>query len=177
VAGSNGIDTVRSAISFSLADTTHVLGVVENLTLFGTANINATGNAQSNVLIGNDGNNVLNGGAGNDLLTGGSGADTFVFDRPLHATLNVDTITDFDAAADTIRLSKAVFAALGPAPILTETAFHIGEAAHDANDRIIYNPITGALSYDADGNGTGAAVQFATLGTGLALTHADFVVV
>ena len=42
---------------------------------------------------------------------------------------------------------------------------------------VSYNSGTGALAYDADGNGGGAAVQFATLATGLALTNADFVVI
>jgi hypothetical protein len=32
------------------------------------------------------------------------------------------------------------------------------------------------LSYDADGSGAGAAVQIAILGTGLAMTNADFMV-
>ena len=56
-------------------------------------------------------------------------------------------------------------------------AYFIGAAAADASDRIVYNNATGALSYDADGNGAGAAVQFATLTAGLALTNNDFVVV
>ena len=45
MAGSNGIDTVQSSISFSLANTARVLGAVENLTLLGSGNINGTGNA------------------------------------------------------------------------------------------------------------------------------------
>ena len=58
----NGIDTVQSSISFSLANTARVLGSVENLTLLGTGNINGTGNALNNVITGNAGVNVLNGG-------------------------------------------------------------------------------------------------------------------
>ena len=73
--GGSGIDTVQSSVSFSLADAVHAIGDIENLTLTGTANINATGNALDNVLIGNSGANVLQGGAGADTLDGGGGVD------------------------------------------------------------------------------------------------------
>ncbi len=49
--------------------------------------------------------------------------------------------------------------------------------AQDSNDYLIYESDTGKLFYDADGNGAGASVQFAQLGTSLALTTADFVLV
>jgi hypothetical protein len=35
--------------------------------------------------------------------------------------------------------------------------------AQDANDFVLYNTSNGQVSYDADGNGPGAAVAFATL--------------
>ena len=70
-----------------------------------------------------------------------------------------------------------MFTALHTIGTLASAAFYIGPAAHDATDQIIYNKTTGALIYDANGNAAGGAVQFATLGTGLALTNADFVVV
>jgi Ca2+-binding RTX toxin-like protein len=67
-----GIDTVIS----SFTQTNSLADNVENLTLTGTAAINATGNTLPNRLVGNSGNNLLTGGAGNDTLTGGNGADT-----------------------------------------------------------------------------------------------------
>jgi len=68
----SGVDLVYSSVSYQLPDG------VENLTLTGDANINATGNAAANVLEGNAGNNVLDGGAGNDTLKGGAGDDSYV---------------------------------------------------------------------------------------------------
>jgi serralysin len=53
----------------------------------------------------------------------------------------------------------------------------IGAQANDADDRIIYTQANGALFFDADGNGAGAAVQFATLSTGLALSASDFMAI
>ena len=52
-----------------------------------------------------------------------------------------------------------------------------GAGATDANDFILYNTDTGALYYDADGNGAGVQLQIAVLASGLALTAADFVVI
>ena len=72
---SEGIDTVLSAVSYTLGAN------VENLTLTGTASINGTGNALDNILTGNAGNNHLDGGAGADTLVGGLGNDTYVVDN------------------------------------------------------------------------------------------------
>lgn len=57
-----GNDSVRSSISWTLGDN------IENIGLFGTGNINATGNALDNSIMGNGGNNVLNGGDGDDYI-------------------------------------------------------------------------------------------------------------
>jgi len=74
--GGDGIDTVQSSISLSLADPIHAIDDIENLTLTGTRAINAAGNALDNVLIGNSGNNVLAGLGGADHLDGGARTDT-----------------------------------------------------------------------------------------------------
>ncbi|EJM99236.1 calcium-binding protein [Phyllobacterium sp. YR531] len=167
-----GTDIVSSSVSFA-AGGQHI----ENILLTGSASINATGNALNNYLVGNSAANILSGGAGNDILTGGAGNDAFVFNTVANSSTNRDTITDFNVPSDTIWMDNAVFTALGGNGGLSAGAFHIGAGANDAADRIIYNSTTGALYYDADGSGSGAAVQFATLTKGLALTNADFLVI
>lgn len=159
---------------------------IENLT---GSNYNdmLTGNSGANILTGGSGDDTLNGGtgndkllggAGNDTLIGGAGLDNFVFNVTLNAITNVDIITDFVVADDTIQLENAIFTKLASTGILNAANFKIiGSAAIDANDYILYNGITGALSYDADDAGAGGAVQIALIGAGLSLTNEDFVVI
>jgi Ca2+-binding RTX toxin-like protein len=71
----DGNDTVLSSVSYVLGDN------VENLTLTGTASIDATGNGLTNILIGNDADNVFRGGGGVDHMYGGKGDDTYVIDE------------------------------------------------------------------------------------------------
>ena len=173
-----GIDKVNSSISYTLTS------FVENLSLTGTTAINGTGNGLNNTIIGNSGANTLNGGLGNDTLTGGSGKDKFVFNTKLGST-NVDKITDFNVIDDTIHLENAIFTKLTSSTFnsitkVLNTANFVSNTtgkAVDANDYLIYNKTDGKLFYDADGSGTGAAIQFATLNTNLLLTNADFTVI
>ncbi len=154
------IDTVNSFISYTLGN------YLENLILTATANINATGNTLTNILVGNIGNNLLNGKAGNDILTGGLGNDIFVFNTALNSTTNKDTITDFTSGEDIIQLENAIFTklAIGSFSVNNFVANDTGTAS-DINDYIIYNTSNGILSYDADAIGAGAALQIALLGT------------
>jgi Ca2+-binding RTX toxin-like protein len=173
-----GSDTVNSSVSFTLGTN------IENLILTGSSKINGTGNALANVLTGNSGVNTLSGGAGddtlngklgNDTLTGGAGKDSFVFDTAIGKN-NIDKITDFNVADDTIVLSRSVFKALSLGTLDT-SAFAIGTGATDASDRLVYNSSTGALYYDPDGVGGVAQQQIATLSKKLALTAADFLII
>ncbi len=137
------------------------------------------GTAKADSLVGGLGDDTIDGGKGNDTLTGGAGNDTFVFDSALNAKTNVDTITDFVSGADKIELSKSIFTKLGVVGTLNAADFKLSTETLVASDRIIYNPSTGALSYDADGNGTGAAVEFAIVGVSNhpTLVNTDFVIV
>jgi Ca2+-binding RTX toxin-like protein len=97
-----GIDTVKSSVSFILGDN------IENLTLTGTDNVDATGNTQSNIITGNAGNNIITGGEGNDILTGGGGNDTFVITKGDGS----DIVTDFSAGSglgDVVKLEGFAF--------------------------------------------------------------------
>ncbi|TIP32858.1 MAG: calcium-binding protein, partial [Mesorhizobium sp.] len=123
--------------------------------------IDLTGNEFGQTILGNNGDNKLNGGGGSDLLKGYGGHDAFVFNTAL-GPYNIDRIADFNVSQDKIYLDHAVFAGLQKGP-LSAGSFHAGHGAHDANDHIIYNSTTGALSFDSDGIGGHAQVQFASL--------------
>ena len=172
-----GTDVIKSSVNIILGTN------VENLILTGIAAINGTGNGSANMLSGNAADNALSagagkdlliGGAGNDTLTGGAGQDVFRLNAAL--TTNIDTITDFNVADDTVQLQNVVFTQLAATGVLNADYFKTGSSA-DNNDFIVYNKSTGALFYDTDGNGASVAVQIAILGVNLALSHLDFVVI
>lgn len=193
-ASGGGTDTVRSSISYTLGSN------VENLTLLtgannGTGNGGAntiTGNAAANALAGADGNDKLSGAAdsdtlsggigldalfggdGNDALSGGTGADGFYFDTALDENNNFDNIGDFVVADDTIFLDRSIFGGIGANGTLALGAFRAGTTAMDADDRILYDQSSGNIFYDADGNGAGAAIFFASVMDGTELTNLDF---
>ncbi|MDP8921064.1 MAG: calcium-binding protein [Pseudomonadota bacterium] len=128
-------------------------------------------------LFGLGGGDGLVGGAGSDGLTGGNGTDIFRFDSALGAG-NVDTVNDFGfGGPDVLQLSRSVFAAFANQGSVDSWQFTTGAAASTASHRLIYNSATGAVSYDADGVGGAAQVQFATLGKGLALSAASFALI
>ncbi|MCG7503667.1 M10 family metallopeptidase C-terminal domain-containing protein [Mesorhizobium retamae] len=135
------------------------------------------GVAGTDKLNGGTGSDLLDGGLAADILTGGAGEDSFRFSTAL-GDGNVDRIKDFNVADDTILLDNLIFTALGDDGALALGAFFKSASgvAHDADDRIIYDTDSGALSYDADGSGQTAAIQFAQLNAHLNLSAADFIV-
>jgi Ca2+-binding RTX toxin-like protein len=92
-----GTDTVMAAFTYTLS------GNLENITLTGNANINATGNAMDNILTGNGGVNILTGGDGNDayvvglkdkvMESAGQGTDTVLSSITWILTANLENLT------------------------------------------------------------------------------------
>jgi Ca2+-binding RTX toxin-like protein len=140
------------------------------------------GNAGNDKVFGNGGDDYLYGGIGKDVLTGGAGQDSFVFNTKA-AKSNIDRVTDFNVVDDSIYLENAIFKGLGNKgsinkPVQIKKAeFALGSKAADGSDHVIYNKKTGALFYDADGTGSQAQVQIATLSKNLKMTHKDFFVI
>ncbi len=129
-----GIDTVQSKITYTLGDN------VENLTLTGTEEINGTGNALDNIIVGNSVKNTL---------TGAGGKDTFIFNSVPDDSDHFDTIADFNKGEDVIKLDRRAFGVNE----ITDKNFVVNadEAKAKApENRFIY--YDGSLYYDADGN-------------------------
>lgn len=162
----------------------------------GDGNDVLSGGGGNDYLSGGAGKDTLMGGLGNDVLTGGDDSDVFVFAADTTASVSwgnqVDRITDFralssvnnddPAPSDTIHLSRGIFKALGALGTLKAEAFYASgdaTAGQNADHRVIYNTNTGALYYDADGSGSTAAIQIATLGSVSHpdLSHNDFRVI
>jgi Ca2+-binding RTX toxin-like protein len=170
-----GNDSVYTIVNYALTPGAEV-EYLSIRNLFDTTAISLRGNEFANQIVGNQGDNRIAGGAGSDRLYGNGGHDGFVFDSPLDAATNVDVIGDFNVNDDGIHLENQIFGAFAHGPLAAER-FVIGPAALDASDTLIYNPANGALLYDVDGSGPGAAIQFARLAPNLELSESDFLIV
>ena len=172
--GGNGNDTASyvgaaAGVNVSLALTgaqatggagTDTLASIENL----------YGSSFNDNLHGNSGDNILDGLGGADTLTGGAGADIFRFD--VLDVNSFDTITDFEVGTDTIGIVQGLVGF--PPGALPSNLYFAGTAAHDPDDRIIYDSATGNIYWDGDGNGDMAQILIAQVTPGLALTISDF---
>lgn len=168
-------DTVKTAAA------SHTLGTEANkLSYTGTGDFSGRGNDAGNVLTGGDGNDSLWGKGGNDVLiggdgadilygeegsdtlTGGAGGDYFVLSDPAHT--GVDLFVDFQPGEDKIAFLGAKF--IGLPTTLTAANLLISSAKKPAlsGQHLIYNPKSGLLSYDADGDAATPAVKLALIG-------------
>jgi len=168
-------DRVATSVSYTLAAFADIERL-EAANSADTAAMDLIGSASGNSITGNNGANILDGRGGSDTLTGLGGADTYQF-TTMPGLGNVDIIVGFVTGSDKIALDDAIFTQAGAVGGLNANAFFAGTAAHDADDRIVYNQATGVLYYDADGNGAGGAIQFATLTGSAALAVSDFMVI
>ena len=144
-------DTVISVIDYTLGTN------LEYLSLAGTANINATGNALGNRLTGNAGNNVLDGGAGNDLLTGGLGNDTYIVDSTGDVIVETSTLS---TEIDTVQAS--VNYTLGAN---LENLVLTGTANLNGNGNSLNNVLTGNVGNNLLNGGAGADTLVGGLGS------------
>jgi Ca2+-binding RTX toxin-like protein len=142
-----------------------------------------SGGSGDDALVGGQAADTLNGGLGNDEVLGGANDDLFRFqiqDGDADLThYGVDRILDMNANGnDTIQLDDAIFGGLVNAgSALAAGQFNATGVATGSGPQVIYDATTGALSYDADGAGGQASVQFAQVDLGTALTKDDFFIV
>lgn len=185
--GGGGNDTAsyaaaRHGVTVDLASGQGTAGDATGDTLFSIENLTGSafddhllGDGSVNRIRGGDGNDVIAGRGGADQLSGGRGEDTFVFGELPSEPGDVPVIGDYRVRDDIIHLDDAVFTALDSG-LLLPAAFATGSAATDAAHRIIYNPVTGEISYDEDGVGGVAAIVFARVSAGLAMAAGEFFV-
>lgn len=115
------------------------------------------------------GDDTLTGGLGADLMRGGSGCDSFVFNEFSAGTGGIDRIVDFVPGSDSIVFSGPAAIALGfelpsEKSALPDQYFALGATPQNAAQRLLYEPATGLLRFDADGSGSEAAVVVAQIG-------------
>lgn len=145
---------------------------IENL-IGGSGNDLLTGDSAANVLSGGAGNDSLKGGAGADQLTGGKGADRFVFND----FNSKDKVTDFiSKEGDKLIIDKTVFTRLTDQFSASNLLVNKTGLAADAYDYLIFNSSNKTLYYDADGNGSGAAVAVVELTGVSTLQASDFII-
>ena len=135
-----GVDTVIASVSYKIT------GFTDNLTLAGSDDLSATGNAVQNAILGNAGRNVIDGGGGVDKLNGGEGGDIY------YTLLSVDQFGGEirDSGTSGVDELRVAYSVAG------------GQASLNADDsgveKVVIGTGTGAV---ADSSGTAAISVFA----------------
>jgi Ca2+-binding RTX toxin-like protein len=137
----------------------------------GAGNDSLEGGKKADRLNGGNGDDTLVGGSGNDTLKGASEGDRFVFTD----YNSLDTIKDFQTGEDMIAISAADFG--GNLTVGSNPSLQLGSSADSSDDRFIYNPNTGALFFDRDGDGVGfSQIQMARLSNKPSLSNDDLII-
>ncbi|MBW4691969.1 MAG: hypothetical protein KME27_09395 [Lyngbya sp. HA4199-MV5] len=141
-----------------------------------TLRLTLNGGDGNDTLWGGANNDSLNGGAGHDLLIGGLGTDTLAggagidYYRFNNLTEGGDILADFEAN-DFIQIKASNFGGgLIAGQAISNDQFRVGDAAQDADDRLIFNGSTRSLYFDADGLGGVGQTLVATLSTNVSTT-------
>lgn len=181
-ADNQGVDTVQTTVSYSLADN------IEQLMLMGSGNINGRGNSLNNRISGNPGNNLLAGDAGQDLLLGAEGNDALVGDAGqdwLNGGTGADQLRGGEGA------DRFVYTGASPTGLAAQSSLtgldQIADFSRKAGDRILLdsdnNPATpnlptglfnaGRLKVKAKREAQGRPQTARTLGGAVQLAYQD----
>ena len=153
---SEGFDTIRTTVTLAA-----LAANVENLILQGATNLNGTGNALSNIIVGNSGNNTLDGGLGSDTLSGGAGNDIYVVD------VSTDQVEEaVNEGTDTVQSSMTISALAANVENLTLTGTTAINGTGNALNNIITgnsagNTLNGGAGVDTLVGGAGNDIYFA----------------
>jgi RHS repeat-associated protein len=135
-----GTDTVVSSVTKTLGN------YFENLTLSGTSNNNAIGNALANYLIGNTGNNTLDGSTGDDTMEGKAGNDLYYVESTSDIVIEaINEGTDSVSSSITYTLTDNV-----------ENLTLTGSSALNGTGNALNNSITGNSGANTLDGGAGS---------------------
>src|SRR6185436_21105365 len=139
-----------------------IFGGFQNDTLLGgDGDDSLEGGEDVDTMDGGAGNDTLGyaGGFGDDDMWGGTGADHFEVATPGEGFAN--RVHDFETGVDKLRLDGNRMQNVGATGnfSVNDARFFAGTAAHDADDRVIWDG--SVLWYDPDGTGSAAQEQVA----------------
>lgn len=153
--GGGDDDGILAKISVTLKTASPTYDI-ENVALLQTddmpdININATGNALENTLIGNEGNNTLDGSTGTDYLIGDKGNDTFILDTA------TDVVTEGAGGGNDTIFANFTYSLTNDVNEVENLTLY-GNDAIDGEGNDVVNKITGNIAantlWGMDGNDT-----------------------